>query len=74
MGQARQRGNFEQRKAESLFYSDEQARLNEWLKSRRPKVTFLNSRGEPTSYRSCNRLAALYEWAQQADREILITA
>lgn len=39
MGQARARGTFEQRKAESEFYASEQIRYNEWLycNTRKPK-------------------------------------
>jgi len=36
MGQAKNRGSFEQRKAEAIQAKREQAALDSWLKSRRP--------------------------------------
>lgn len=37
MGQARARGSFEQRKAESIARTAEQKRLDEWFLSKEPK-------------------------------------
>lgn len=32
MGQAKQRGSFDKRKEESIFYNEEQKRLDDWLR------------------------------------------
>ena len=39
MGQARQRGSFEERKKLAEFYIDEKNRYQRWLKAHKPKET-----------------------------------
>lgn len=78
MGQARQRGTFEERQAEALFYASEKARYQKWLKDHRPRVTWINSHGGKSSYQSCNRLHELLAmaevWGQRYGRGIHISA
>ena len=45
MGQARRRGNIEQRIAESQFYANEQKRLDKWLSDNRPIAVSVNTHG-----------------------------
>lgn len=45
MGQAKRRGNFDDRKAESEFYASEQKRLDAWLYENRPVVVSINTHG-----------------------------
>lgn len=45
MGQAKRRGDFETRKAESEFYANEQKRLDKWLNDNRPVVVSINTHG-----------------------------
>lgn len=45
MGQAKRRGDFEARKAESEFYANEQKRLDQWLNDNRPVVVSINTHG-----------------------------
>lgn len=45
MGQAKRRGDFEARKAESEFYANEQKRFDKWLYDNRPVVVSINTHG-----------------------------
>lgn len=45
MGQAKRRGDFEARKAESEFFASEQKRLDKWLEDNRPVVVRINTHG-----------------------------
>ena len=45
MGQAKRRGDFDARKAESEFYASEQKRFDKWLEDNRPVVVSINPHG-----------------------------
>jgi len=45
MGQAKRRGDFDTRKAQSEFYASEQKRLDSWLYENRPVVVSVNTHG-----------------------------
>lgn len=64
MGQARNRGDFEKRKAESIFYASEQKRYDDWLWNNRPIVVSANTHGgiskrKTSSYQLALLLAAM---------------
>lgn len=62
MGEAKRRGDFEARKAESEFFAKEQERLDKWLFDNRPIVVSRNTHGQTTrrkSHSSALRRAAL---------------
>lgn len=59
MGQAKRRGNFEERKAESEFYASEQKRLEAWLYDHRPVVVSLLSDGSKSRQRTSSLQRAL---------------
>jgi hypothetical protein len=65
MGQARRRGNFEQRKSEAEFYAMEQKRLDDWLYNNRPVVAIPNTHGGYSHRRtsSLQRALMLCVWA-----------
>lgn len=73
MGQAKQRGTFEQRKAQAEFFRAENERYQQWLKAHRPRVQFANSHGARSSYWSSVRLAALVSWAESTSRDVVIS-
>lgn len=43
MGQAKQRGTYEQRKAQSIFYKQERERLDAWLYARRKRRLYYSN-------------------------------
>ena len=64
MGQAKRRGDFYTRKAESIFYASEQKRYDEWLWNNRPIVVSINTHGgiskrKTSSYQRALLLAAM---------------
>jgi len=73
MGQAKRRGSFEQRKAEAEYHASEKQRYQKWLKEHRPRVSFMNSHGERSSYWSSVRLSALVAWAESTGRDVVIS-
>lgn len=45
MGQAKRRGDFDEMKAESVFFASERARLDKWLSDNRPVIHNTGSHG-----------------------------
>lgn len=59
MGQAKRRGDFDKRKAESEFFANEQKRLDKWLYENRPVVVSISTHGDATKRRTSSLRRAL---------------
>ncbi len=59
MGQAKRRGDFEARKAQSEFFDSEQKRLDKWLEDNRPVVVSINTHGEVSRRKTSSLQRAL---------------
>lgn len=46
MGQAKRRGDFDARKAESEFFANERKRLDKWLYENRPVAVSISTHGD----------------------------